>query len=295
METILITGSSGFIGSNLIDLLKSRNKIIGISNKNQKSEKNIIHKKIDLMKNDFKVNPKISGIVHLAALTDVAYCNNYPKKCFDVNIMATEKILEFCRKKDSRMIFASSSHVYGNPKNIPIPESEELKPNSIYATSKIMGEKLCESYAKIYGMDITVLRFFSVFGPKSPPHNILNKIITNALKNNPIVIGNLYPKRDFIYIDDVVKSIEISLNSCKGFDIFNIGNEKSLSIKTICNNIEKIIGKKMTLISDEKLFRKNEIMEIRSQCKKIKSKLKWKSTITVNEGLKKTIEYYKKF
>jgi len=295
MNKVLVTGSSGFLGSHLVNSLQNSQKILGLSNNKQETKsKNVSHKKIDLRANNLTIRSKISSIIHLAALSDVKYCNDNPSICFDVNVVGTKKMLEICRKKDIDFIFASTSHVYGKPKTNPITEKETTKANSIYSTTKIIGENLCESYAKTYGLNIAVLRFFSLYGPKAPKHNVVYNIINQYKNYSKVKMGNLKPKRDFLYIDDAIRAIKIVNDNQKGFQIFNVGSGKSFSIKMICDKIEKIMRKKNTIETDKNKIRKNDILEIRSDYNKIRKNYHWEPKISLDEGLTKTCGCYKK-
>ena len=293
MGKILVTGSSGFLGNRLVNSIEKSQKIIGLSNNKQEdNSSNIVHKKIDLRAKNLSIRSEISSIIHLAAVSDVKYCNENPSSCFDINVTGTKKILEMCRKKDIDFLFASSSHVYGEPKKNPISEKERTKPNSIYSATKIMGENMCESYAKTYGLNISVLRFFSLYGENAPKHNVIHNIINQYRINSKIKIGNLKPKRDFLYIDDAIRAIKIVNKNQKGFQIFNVGSGKSYSIKTICDKIEKIMKKKMKIEIDKSKIRKNDILEIRADYGQIKKIHSWQPLISIDEGLKKTCSYY---
>lgn len=274
--------------------MKKSKKIIGLSNNKQNKSKNFQHYKIDLRTKNILIKPKISSIIHLAAISDVKFCNENPSLCFDINVLGTKKILEICRKKDVNLIFASTSHVYGKPKKNPITEKERTKPNSIYSTTKIMGENLCESYAKTYGLNISVLRFFSLYGPNAPKHNVVHNIINQYLSNSKIKIGNLKPKRDFLYVDDAIRAVKKVNENQKGFQVFNIGSGKSSSIKTICDKIEKIQKKGIKIESDKNRIRKNDVLEIRCDNTKIRKTLSWKPQISLDKGLEETCKYYQR-
>jgi len=157
LKKILITGHSGFLGTNLINYLADKYDILGLSD-NLKKFDNIKQIKGDVKKISFNKIPKnISCIIHLAALTDVRFCENNPTACFESNVSGTQNMLEIARKLNSKFIFLSTSHVYGKPKKLPILESHPRNPISFYATSKVLGEILCESYSKTYGMDISII------------------------------------------------------------------------------------------------------------------------------------------
>jgi nucleoside-diphosphate-sugar epimerase len=288
MEKILITGSTGFIGKHLVKKLK-KHKIIELSNC-VKKKRNHIKKNISTLSvNDI---PKdITCIIHLAAMSDITLCNTNPDKCFRVNVIGTQKILEIAKKINAKVIFISSSHVYGNPEKNPISENSKLKPSSMYGTSKMLGEELCKKYSEFFKLDISVVRLFSVYGPNSPKHLVINKIITNAIESKKIELGNIFPRRDFVYIDDVINGIEKIMNETKKFQIFNIGTGKSHSIKKVHKIIEKHCKKKIPIHIQKTLLRNNEIKNVRANINKLK-RVGWNSKIELNEGLKKTINWY---
>ena len=290
-KSILVTGSQGFIGSNLLNGLLPEYSIIGLNKVLDKKRKNYHPIKYDISKLSEKSNiGKFSSIIHFAAITDVKYCEKNPKKCFLTNVGGTLRMLEIARKKDCKFIYISTSHVYGNPTRLPIHEEDPKNPESIYAASKLAGEICCEGYAKSYGLDISILRLFSVYGPFSPPYLVTSRIISQ-LEKNSIKLGNLKPKRDFIFVDDAINAIKIVLEKSKGFQIYNIGTGKSYSILEICNLIKKISGKKNPVISNKLFLRKNDIKEIKAHTNKIK-KLGWKPKTNIKRGLEYTINWH---
>ena len=291
METILITGYNGFIGSHLINSLSSKYCLVGVSSK-QSNEKNILRLKKDIRKLDTKDLPrKIDCIVHLAALTDVNYCENHQKQCFGINLLGTQKMLEIARKLDSKFVFLSTSHVYGKPKKLPILEDHEKNPKSTYSISKHGAEVLCETYSKTYGMDVSIPRLFSVYGPKSPEHLVTTRIILQILKQKNVKLGSLSPKRDFIYISDAIDAISLLIKKTRDFNTYNIGTGKSYSILNICNLLKKISGKTFTIKSVKTFLRKDEIQNIVSNPRKI-MKLGWKPKISIEKGFEQTYDWY---
>ena len=189
------------------------------------------------------------------------------------------------------MIYPSTSHVYGIPKKLPIKETYPTNTTSVYSESKILSEKLCQEYSKSYGLNISVLRLFSIYGPKNAEYKVESEIIRHLLSSNVIKIGNLSPKRDFIYIDDVTKAFQIVIKNLKNFNTYNVGSEKSYSIQEICNILKKLSGKKTPIVADKGKLRKNDIKNVISDCSKIK-RLGWKPKISINEGLELTLNWY---
>ncbi|MGI0026213.1 MAG: NAD-dependent epimerase/dehydratase family protein [Nitrosopumilaceae archaeon] len=288
MKKILITGHTGFLGTHLANKLMKQYYVLGISKNSTRLPIKQIRKDIVKITAD-EVPNDVYCIIHLAAITDVEYCQNNPAKCFQINAQGTQNMLEIARKINSKFLYLSTSHVYGHPKQLPIPEDHPRNPASIYATSKLVGEIIAESYARSYGMDVSILRLFSVYGIRSPPHLVIAKIIAQLLSNDVIELGNLYPRRDFVYIDDVIASIALVMKKSKGFNVFNVGSGKSYSILEICNMLKRLGGKNIRVKSLKSLSRKNEIKNITSDSTKIK-KLGWVPATTIHVGLQKTLQ-----
>ena len=293
MKKILITGATGFIGTNLIPQLIKNHKIVGISKNKIKSSKNFISSNIDITNKNLKIKNKFTDIIHMAAHSDITYCNLNPTKCYELNVKSTQKMLEVARKKDSNFIFLSSWHAYGNPIKQPIVEDSLCNPSTHYASSKRMSEILCETYAKTYGLDIQVARLFSVYGPKSPKSSLIFNIIDQIINNSKIILGNTYPKRDFIFISDVIMGLIKILNSKKkGFQVYNLGSGKSMSVENVVKNCLTISNKKLKIISSKEKRRENEIMNIQANISKMKKEFNWKTEISLKKGLEITYNHY---
>ena len=293
MKKILITGATGFIGTHLIPQLIKNHKVVGISKNKIKSSKNFISSNVDITNKNLKIKNKYTDIIHMAAHSDVTYCNLNPTKCYELNVKSTQKMLEIARKNDSNFIFLSSSHVYGNPIKQPIVEDSVCNPSTHYASSKKMSEILCETYAKTYGLDIQVARLFSVYGPKSPKSNLIFNIINQIINNSKIILGNTYPKRDFIFISDVIMGLTKILNSTKKvFQVYNLGSGKSVSVENIVKNCLTISNKKLKTISSKEKRRKNEIINIQANISKMEKEFNWKAEISLKKGLQITYNHY---
>ena len=239
MKTVLVTGFNGFIGLHLIPELQKNFNIIGISLLKNPQIK-IKQIKCDISKiNERSIPKKISTIIHLAAISDVDLCQKNPLKAYTINVQGTQQILEIARKNDAKVIFLSTGHVFGDVKS-SIKEIYNKNPTSIYAATKLEGEKLCESYANSYGLDISIPRLFSVYGPNSPKYSVTYNIIQQLLTKQSIRLGNLETKRDFIYIKDSIEAILLIMKKIHGFNDYNIGTGKSTSIIQICNILKKI-------------------------------------------------------
>lgn len=290
-----MTGSSGFIGNYLVpQLLKQNCKVFGISKRKQKSFKNFISYSMDISKiTNSKLQNNFSKIIHMAALSDVDYCNLNPSKCYEINVNGTQKMLEIARKNDAEFIFLSSSHVYGNSKNLPLSETESSLPLSHYAASKKMSEILCETYALTYGLNIRIARIFSVYGPDSSKSNFIFNVINQVIHDSQITLGNITPKRDFIFIDDVITGLLNIINSKKkGCNIYNLGTGKSTSIVDLINLVLNFSNKKMRIISKKDKIRKNDVLEVCANISKMNSQFNWKPQVSLKKGLEITYKHY---
>ena len=291
MKNIIVTGHDGFLGSHLVPELQKKFNVIGVS-KTGYSQK-ITQLKKDICKISYLDFPeKINYIIHLAAITDPICCQKNPKECFNVNVNGTQNILELARRKDSKIIFFSTSHVYGIPKKLPVKEGDPKHPNSIYSDSKLDAEIICESYSRTYGLDVSIARLFSVYGPNSSSHLVVNSIINQLLKNKVIQLGNVNSRRDFIYVTDVIQAIKIILKTIHGFNDYNVGTGKSYSILEICEILKKISKKNIPVKSIKSKIRKNDLSKIVCDPTKIQN-LGWKSKIGISVGLQKMLEWYK--
>lgn len=292
MEKLLISGQSGFIGSNLVKVLSKKYKITGIASKKiPKSEITQIKKNI-LDVNNKDIPKDLSKIIHLAAITDVEFCQKNPIECFSINIQGTKNLLDIARKRDAQFLFLSTSHVFGKPEQIPIDEKHPRNPTSIYAQSKLAGEILCEHYSNTYGLDVSVVRLFSIYGPQSPPHLVSTKIISQLLTQKILQLGNIKPKRDFLFVNDAINAIDLVLNKTHGYNSFNVGSGQSNSIKEICDLLIKISGKQVKVKSLKSKIRKNDADEVIANISKIK-KIGWRQKTSLNEGLQLTYDWFK--
>ena len=291
MKTILVTGFNGFIGTHLIPALASKYALIGLSNsKNPLIKIPQIKQNISTI-NENSIPGKISTIIHLAATSDVDYCQNNPVDSSIVNILGTQKILELARKKDANVIFLSTSHVYGNPIQIPIKEDDEKNPQSIYSATKLSAEIICKSYFHSYGINTAVARLFSVYGPNNPKHSLVANIIKQLVVGKAIQLGNISSKRDFLYVQDVIDAILLLVKKNHGYAEYNIGSGTSHSVSHICDMLKKISGKNISVKSVQTKLRKNDIHEVVSDPNKIKS-LGWKPKISLYDGLRFTYDWY---
>lgn len=261
----IVTGSCGFIGSHLCEkLLKKGAEVIGIDNLNSFYSSRIKKKNIDKISSHPKFtfheidlnqisnilfDTEVDCLFHLAASPGVRYSFDETEACIYNNINVTQKVLDFCiKRKIKKVIFASSSSVYGVNSSVPWKENEKLIPISPYAYSKLSCESLGEMYSKIYDLKFISLRFFTVYGPRQRPDLAIHKFfksITSAEKINVFGSGNTY--RDYTFIDDIISGIINSIQLKNKFEIINLGSGNPIKILELIKLIEKITSKKANL------------------------------------------------
>nr|WP_294998744.1 NAD-dependent epimerase/dehydratase family protein [uncultured Methanobrevibacter sp.] len=250
-KNILITGGAGFIGSHIANELIDENKVTivdNLSTGNIKNLKNPEHDNLNFIKADIsKVNldeltSGIDYIFHLAAMVSVPLSVENPTKCNEINLNATVKLLESAVKHDvKKIVFSSSSAVYGENKNIPLKETEPPMPTSPYAASKASCELYLKSFYESYGLNYTALRYFNVFGPKQDKNSPYSAVIPNFISallegKQAEIYGDGEQTRDFVYVSDIVRA---NIYACKSDynGIVNVASGEKLTI----NQLYKII------------------------------------------------------
>lgn len=256
----LITGGTGFIGHHLIDTIINDNDmdVVILSSHSQKQLSNITNPKIKIEKgniikfqdiNDLFNKYDIEGVYHMAALSDIRYSFKFPIETHNINVNGTLNLLESMRIHDvNRIVFSSSSAVYGNTQRIPIDESEITTPISVYGFTKVACENYCKMYSELYGMKNIILRYFNVYGsgmdvfsPASVILLFLNKI---SKGETPTIFGDGNQTRDFVFVNDVVQAnIMAMLSSRTG--VYNIGSGTPTSLNQLVKIIIDITGHKL--------------------------------------------------
>ena len=308
---IIVTGCAGFIGSNLCEkILLHNHKVIGIDNFDEfylKSKKKNNVKKI-INHDNFKFinidldkisNLKLDGdiidvIIHLAASPGVRYSFEKTSHCLYNNINVTQKILDFSVKnKIKKFLFASSSSVYGQNKNLPWNEKENLSPISPYAFSKLSCESLGKMYSEIDKISFISLRFFTVYGPRQRPDLAIYKFFNCIINNKTIsVYGDGKTYRDYTYIDDIINGVFNSIKIKSKFEIINLGNNRPIGILNLIKKIEKITKKKAKI--EFLPLPKGDVPATYADIKKANKLFGFSPKIDIIKGLKLFYEWYLK-
>lgn len=310
-KKVLITGAAGFIGSSLADdLLAKGFSIMGIDNfdsfytrdiKETNISNALKHNFYSFQEGDIRdmefLNSCFSGfrpdiVIHLAAKAGVRPSIKNPASYYDVNVNGTLNMLEAMRKnKIGRMLFASSSSVYGNNKKIPFAESDNVDfPVSPYAASKKACELLCHTYHHLFDMDIFCLRFFTVYGPRQRPDLAINKFTRALLNDEPITLfGDGSTSRDYTHISDILQGIGQAMENLKGFGIFNLGESNAISLKELVALLENSTGKK----ADIKYLpmQDGDVLRTFADISRAKSVLGYNPVVNIADGISNYVEW----
>lgn len=307
MSTALITGGAGFIGSHLCDfLIKKEDRVICIDNMGSGTGRNIEHLKensnFSFIEHDIikplELNEKIERIYHLASRASPADFPKFPIEILMTNSVGTYNMLELARKNNAKILFASTSEVYGDPKEHPQKETywgnvNPTGPRSCYDESKRFGEALCFAYNREYGTDIKIVRIFNTYGTRMRPNDgrVIPNFIKQALNNKPLTVyGDGSQTRSFCYVSDLIEGICKMMES----DItgpVNLGNPSEISILETAKLIKKLTDSKSEIVF--KPLPKDDPVRRRPDITLAKKKLGWEPRIGFEEGLKKTIEWFK--
>lgn len=304
---VVVTGGAGFIGSHLVDkLVELNHHVIVVDNLSSGSLENIIHHLnkgiiefiyMDLKKHDEvrKAITNVDVVFHLAANPEVRVSTVAPEIHFNENIVATFNVLEAMRKNDiKKLVFASSSSVYGEPENTPASEEAPLKPVSVYGASKVACESLIHAYSRLYGIDAVVLRYANIIGPRLR-HGIIYDLLIKLSKNQETleVLGDGTQIRSYLYVSDAIDATIVTwLGSSKGYSVYNIGNSDWISV----NDVVDVILSELELKGKTKILYKpilhgvgwpGDVKRIALDIKKVRE-LGWEPKLSSREAVRKT-------
>jgi len=306
MAKCLVTGGAGFIGSNLIkELLRRDYQVRVVDNLSTGKVENIkpFLDKIEFIQEDLtdievtkKAVQDMDFVFHQAAISSVPYSIKNPLNSHNSNLNATLNVLLAAKENNvKKVIYASSSSIYGdNPK---LPKKENFSPNllSFYALTKYAGEKYCQLFSKLYGLPTISLRYFNIFGPNQDLDSEYSAVIPKFIKlilqgKQPIIYGDGEQTRDFTYIDNVVEANILSMKSDVSGEVINIGCGERISLNQLIELINKYLGKNIKPIYQKE--RVGDVKHSLADISKAQKLLCYRPSIKIEDGLKKLIDYY---
>lgn len=312
MSKIFLTGGAGFIGSSVTDALLARGDSVTVLDnfndfydpaiKRQNAEE-ITAAGATVFEGDIRDGELIAklfkegqfdGVIHLAAMAGVRPSLLDPMHYEDVNMRGTLNILgELKERPETRFVFASSSSVYGGNERVPFREDDEIHhPVSPYAATKRAGELMNYTFHHLYGIPTTCLRFFTVYGPRQRPEMAIHKFVRAVHEDQPIpFFGDGTTRRDYTYIDDIVDGVVKSLDHCKGYEIYNLGESDTTSLSELVALIGEVCGKEPIL--DRQPMQPGDVVVTYADISKAKEQIGYAPKTLIREGLERFVEWYR--
>ena len=307
---VLVTGGGGFIGSHLVEaLVQNGARVRAFVRYNSRGDPGLlsrlspeIFEKLEIVAGDLRDLPALNSamqgieiVFHLGALIAIPYSYKHPVEVVESNVIGTLNVLMAGRENGiKRIVHTSSSEVYGTALKIPIGEDHPLQGQSPYSASKIAADKLAESFYCAYDLPVVTLRPFNTYGPGQSARAVIPTIITQALTDNVIYLGNLDTLRDFTYVSDTVNGF-LCAAMVPGIDgkTFNLGVGKEARISELANEIISLLGKSIEIKVDPVRLRpgKSEVQRLISDNTLARENLGWNPQIDLHEGLSRTIKW----
>jgi dTDP-glucose 4,6-dehydratase len=308
IEKVLVTGGSGFVGAHLIPKLVERRYDV-YSLERYVTGRYVLgyHPAVKTIFGDLrdfftirdlirKIQPDV--VIHLASISAVSYSYDHPNEVLESNLLGTINLAESCLHEASHFkhfLFAGTSEEYGNQENFPVKENAELHPNSPYAVSKVAADKYLQYMHDAYDFPVTVLRNFNTYGRKDNTHFVVERAITQMLKERIVKLGDPNTARDFLYIDDHLNSYLTCLGNGKAIgEVFNFCTGRGITISQLYDLLKKLTNFKGEVVWNTVPKRPLDIIKLIGDYSKAKKLLGWKPRYTLEQGLKLTMNYWKK-
>jgi len=312
-QCVLITGGAGFIGSNLADsLLAKGSRVICYDNlspyyqgKEANVEANLRNPLYRFIKSDILDRASLSEsakpadvIIHLAAQPGVRHSMENAEAVIRVNVEGTASVLEAGRKVDvTKIVFASSSSVYGNPNKLPVAEHGSTNPVSPYGVSKLAAEEVCRTYSELYGMRITVLRYFTVYGPRQRPDMAVRLFLQELENNRPITIfGDGKQTRDLTYVGDIVDgTLSAAEAELSRYEVFNLGSGHRLSLLSLVGTLSEVTGKEFLESCRFEPAKAGDVTDTHANIEKARRLIGFNPQTRLKDGLRSFVNWYRAF
>jgi NAD dependent epimerase/dehydratase len=305
---VLLTGAGGFIGSHLAERLiqlgaqtrcflrySSQGSLGWLQTSTLRSEMEIVHGDIRDSESVLRVARGVDIIFHLAALIGIPYSYHSPRSYVQTNVEGTLNVLEAARRHGAqRIICTSTSEVYGSAIYVPIDEDHPLRGQSPYSASKIGADKLAESYHLSFGLPVSIARPFNTYGPRQSSRAVIPTIITQALTNPSVKLGNLHTTRDFNFVTDTAEAFLAVAESSETIGkTLNIGSGTENSIEELVELIFELTGTRLAIDVDEVRVRPeaSEVDRLCANSQLLRQLTDWEPLISLREGLSRTIEW----
>jgi NAD dependent epimerase/dehydratase len=309
-KKVLVTGAGGFIGSHLIErLIDLGADVKGFARYNSRNDWGLLEiippQKLDslqIVSGDlqdfdavFSAVRDVDVIFHLGSLISIPYSYIRPRDTIENNILSTLNILTAARDLGvEKVVHTSSSEVYGTALYVPIDEKHPLQGQSPYSASKIGADKIAESFYCSFDLPVATIRPFNTYGPRQSARAIIPTIITQAIEQEKIKLGSLFPTRDYTFVKDTVNGFIRTAESKSSIgEVINIGSNFEISMGDLAQRISSLLNKDIKIVQDSSRVRplKSEVKRLWCDNAKAKRLLGWEPQVSLDEGLKETIEW----
>ncbi|MGE5529346.1 MAG: SDR family NAD(P)-dependent oxidoreductase [Patescibacteria group bacterium] len=306
---VLVTGAAGFIGSHLAEALLARGAVVRAYIRYTSghglgylAEVQAARGPVEIVTGDLRdpaaVERAVAGcevVFHLGALISIPYSYENPGAYLETNLGGTYHILEACRRQGvARCVLTSTSEVYGSARYVPMDEGHPLQAQSPYAASKIAADKLAESYWCAFGLPVAVIRPFNTYGPRQSPRAVIPQILGQLLLGDEVILGNLAPRRDFLFVEDTVAGFLAAACCPKApGEVINLGTGKDVSVAELVELAGTILGRRPRLVVEGERIRppRSEVARLMADAGKAGRLLGWKAGVGLDEGLRRTADW----
>ena len=295
---VFLTGGTGFLGTHFRELLAEEDTDVTLLVRPGTS---VAPRDTESVVRGDVTDPETLSVdghstcIHLAARTSVGGAIESPRGTWNVDATGTLNVLEAARRADvDRLVYASTSSVYGKPTYLPIDESHPTNPREPYGASKLAGDRLAYSYYHTYDLPVVVGRVFNTFGPGQPDHNVVPAIVSQALDGDVIELGNLSPSRDFLYVTDTVQALETLASEGDPGEVYNVGSGEDVSIEDLADRVVELLGNGIEIVSTADRQRDSgvEIPRHVADAAKLRD-LGWTPDYSLDDGLAATIDAFR--
>jgi len=299
----LVTGGAGFIGFNLTKLLCDEGHEVTVLDNFSSSGRKTADSRAKLVQGSvgdydlvFDLLKDKEVVFHLAATGIIKFSLENPLLYFENNVMNGITLLEAMRKRGvNKMVYSSSSGVYGEPQRTPIQENDVKEPINPYGAAKLAFEDVLSAYYYAFGISSVCFRYYNVYGPGDRQHPVTRAVpkwIQAALRDEPLVLyWGGRQKKDYIFVEDVVRANLIGASKCQGFKVYNVGSGEGILMSDLSDKLEEVFGKKLNI--EQKGNREGDPDVLIADISRIKEDLGWRPLVDLETGLTKTIEYYR--
>jgi NAD dependent epimerase/dehydratase len=308
---VLVTGAAGFIGSHLTEALaRDGAEVRAFVRYNSRNDYGWLEQLDEGLRDDVEIfrgdltNPEAVAnavkeretVFHLGALIPIPYSYQHPREFVEANAAGTLNVLEACRREPvRRLVHTSTSEVYGTALRVPIDEEHPLNAQSPYAATKIAADQLALSFWRSFETPVVVARPFNTYGPRQSARAVIPTLITQALALESVELGSTHPTRDFLYVGDLARGFMhcADADGVEG-EVINLGTGTEITIAELAETVFRLVGRESALTYSEERARpgKSEVERLLADAGKAKRLLDWEAEVSLEEGLRRTIEWF---